>query len=211
MKKKVLGYYDYTVILTYCGMLFAFCGILSAIEYRYVDSLICLMLAGICDLFDGTIAATKKRTDSEKRFGIQIDSLSDLLSFGVLPAIFVYVLSKGNKFVAVIAALYALCALIRLAFFNVLEEDRQKETEAVREKYLGVPVTTIAILLPALYIFRLYKLCRRVIYFPILLTIIAIGFLSPIDIKKPKLTGKICMIGLGLIEMVALIIARGGK
>lgn len=211
MKRKILGYYDYTVVLTYCGMLFAFCGILSAIEYRYVDSLICLMLAGICDLFDGTIAATKKRTDSEKRFGIQIDSLSDLLSFGVLPAIFVYVLSKGNKFVAVIAALYALCALIRLAFFNVLEEDRQKETEAVREKYLGVPVTTIAILLPALYIFRLYKLCRRVIYFPILLTIIAIGFLSPIDIKKPKLTGKICMIGLGLIEMVALIIARGGK
>lgn len=211
MKRKILGYYDYTVVLTYCGMLFAFCGILSAIEYRYVDSLICLMLAGICDLFDGTIAATKKRTDSEKRFGIQIDSLSDLLSFGVLPAIFVYVLSKGNKFVAVIAALYALCALIRLAFFNVLEEDRQKETEAVREKYLGVPVTTIAILLPAIYIFRLYKLCRRVIYFPILLTIIAIGFLSPIDIKKPKLTGKICMIGLGLIEMVALIIARGGK
>ena len=211
MKRKILGYYDYTVVLKYCGMFFAFCGILSAIEYRYVDSLICLMLAGICDLFDGTIAATKKRTDSEKRFGIQIDSLSDLLSFGVLPAIFVYVLSKGNKFVAVIAALYALCALIRLAFFNVLEEDRQKETEAVREKYLGVPVTTIAILLPALYIFRLYKLCRRVIYFPILLTIIAIGFLSPIDIKKPKLTGKICMIGLGLIEMVALIIARGGK
>ena len=79
MKKKVLGYYDYTVILTYCGMLFAFCGILSAIEYRFVDSLICLMLAGVCDLFDGTVASTKDRTDSEKRFGIQIDSLSDLL------------------------------------------------------------------------------------------------------------------------------------
>lgn len=211
MKKKVLGYYDYTVILTYCGMLFAFCGILNAIEYRLVDSLICLMLAGICDLFDGTIAATKDRTDSEKRFGIQIDSLSDLLSFGVLPAIFVFVLSKGNRFVAVITALYALSALIRLAFFNVLEEDRQKETEGVREKYLGVPVTTIAILLPALYIFRLYKVCRRMIYFPILLTVIAIGFLSPLEIKKPKLIGKICMICLGLIEMVALIVFRGGR
>lgn len=211
MKKKILGYYDYTVILTYCGMLFAFCGILSAIEHRFVDSLICLMFAGVCDLFDGTVAATKDRTESEKRFGIQIDSLSDLLSFGVLPAIFVYVISKGNSIVAIIAALYALCALIRLAFFNVMEEDRQKETEGAREKYLGIPVTTISILLPALYIFRLYKLCKRIVYFPILLTIIAIGFLSPLEIKKPKLVGKICMIFLGVIEIIALIMVRGGK
>lgn len=211
MKKKVLGYYDYTVILTYCGMLFAFCGILSAIEYRFVDSLICLMLAGVCDLFDGTVASTKDRTDSEKRFGIQIDSLSDLLSFGVLPAIFVYVVGKGHRFVAVISAIYVLCALIRLAFFNVLEEDRQKETEEAREKYLGIPVTTIAILLPAMYIFHLYKVCKRMIYFPILLVIIAIGFLAPVEIKKPKMVGKICMICIGLVEMAALFIFRGGR
>ena len=191
MKKKVLGYYDYTVILTYCGMLFAFCGILSAIEYRFVDSLICLMFAGVCDLFDGTVAATKDRSDSEKRFGIQIDSLCDLLSFGVLPAIFVYVVGKGQRFVAVIAALYVLCALIRLAYFNVLEEDRQKETDEAREKYLGSPVTTVAIILPAMYILYLYKICKRMIYFPILLVIIAIGFLTPVEIKKPKKMGKI--------------------
>lgn len=211
MKKKVLGYYDYTVILTYCGMLFAFCGILSAIEYRFVDSLICLMLAGVCDLFDGTVAATKDRTDSEKRFGIQIDSLSDLLSFGVLPAIFVYVVGKGQRFVAVIAALYVLCALIRLAYFNVLEEDRQKETDEAREKYLGIPVTTIAIILPAMYIFYLYKICKRMIYFPILLVIIAIGFLAPVEIKKPKKMGKICMLCIGLVEIAALFIFRGGR
>ena len=83
MKRKLIGYYDYTVILTYLGMLFAFSGILMVIGEDYWDAVFCLMLAGICDMFDGAVAATKVRTDSEKRFGIQIDSLSDLISFGV--------------------------------------------------------------------------------------------------------------------------------
>ena len=66
--------------------------------------------------------------------------------------------SSTYDIVNVIAALYVLCALIRLAYFNVLEEDRQKETDEAREKYLGIPVTTIAIILPAMYIFYLYKI-----------------------------------------------------
>ena len=169
-------------------------------------------LAGFTDVIDGIVArSNKNRSDSAKAFGIQIDSLSDLLSFGVLPAIFVYVVGKGQRFVAVIAALYVLCALIRLAYFNVLEEDRQKETDEAREKYLGIPVTTIAIILPAMYIFYLYKICKRMIYFPILLVIIAIGFLAPVEIKKPKKMGKICMLCIGLVEIAALFIFRGGR
>ena len=73
-------YYNYTVILTYGGMLIAFYGILSAINQEFWNSIFCLMLAGICDMFDGTVAATKERTASEKRFGIQIDSLSEFCS-----------------------------------------------------------------------------------------------------------------------------------
>lgn len=53
MKKKLLGYYDYTVVLTYCGMLSAFCGILQAIGQNYWNAVFCLMLAGVCDMFDG--------------------------------------------------------------------------------------------------------------------------------------------------------------
>lgn len=93
MKKKLLGYYDYTVILTYCGVLFSLLGILRVISQNYWNAVFCLMLAGVCDMFDGTVASTKDRNASEKRFGIQIDSLSDLISFGVMPAVFVYKLS----------------------------------------------------------------------------------------------------------------------
>ena len=86
----MLGIYNYTVILTYLGMLSGFAGILFLLNGNVRGALICLMISGVCDMFDGKVASTKKdRTRSEKRFGIQIDSLSDLICFGVLPALIV--------------------------------------------------------------------------------------------------------------------------
>lgn len=209
MRKRLLGYYDYTVILTYCGMLTAFAGIFRVLASDYWGAVLCLMLAGVCDMFDGAIAATKKRTDSEKRFGIQIDSLSDLISFGVLPGIFVYIISDQNIIVGVIVSFFVLCALIRLAYFNVLEEDRQKETSERRKSYLGVPVTTIAILLPAVYLLYDYKLCKSIICFPILLVFIGIGYLLPVEIKKPGIIGKIGIMIVGILEVVGLLLFVG--
>ena len=70
-RKKPLGYYNYTVILTYLGMLLAFTGMLRTMNGDFAYALVLLMLAGICDMFDGTVASTnKKRTASEKKFGI---------------------------------------------------------------------------------------------------------------------------------------------
>lgn len=209
MKKKFLGYYDYTVILTYCGMLFAFFGILQVIGQNYWNAVICLMVAGVCDMFDGAVAATKKRTDSEKRFGIQIDSLSDLVSFGILPGILVYMISEKNTYIGVIASLFVLCALIRLAYFNVLEEERQRQTSEKRKSYLGVPVTTIAVLLPAVYLLYDFKICKNTLCFPILLILMGIGYLSPVEIKKPGAIGKIGIILLGILEAIGMFLFMG--
>lgn len=209
MKKKLLGYYNYTVVLTYCGMLFGFFGLLRVISQDYGKAALCLMLAGVCDMFDGAIASTKERNESEKRFGIQIDSLSDLICFGMLPAVFVYMISEKNAFVGLIASLFVLCALIRLAYFNVLEEERQKETAEKRKSYLGVPVTTIAVLLPAVYLLYDYKLCKTVVCFPALLIFMGIGYLSPIEIKKPGAVGKIAIIVLGIFEAVWMMLFMG--
>ena len=55
-KKRIIGFYNYTVVLTYMGMLFAFTGILDAIRENYIGSILCLMCSGICDMFDGKIA-----------------------------------------------------------------------------------------------------------------------------------------------------------
>ena len=81
----MIGYYNYTVILTYIGTLFGFAGITYIWNGNLKMALFCLMCAGLCDMFDGRIASTMKRTKPEKRFSVQIDSLSDLVCFGILP------------------------------------------------------------------------------------------------------------------------------
>ena len=65
----MLGIYNYTVVLTYFGMLAAFTGITYAIHGDIHTALICLMISGFCDMLDGKIASTKKdRTFRERRY-----------------------------------------------------------------------------------------------------------------------------------------------
>lgn len=209
MKKKLLGYYDYTVILTYCGMLSAVFGIFLTLKGKFLYGALALMGAGVCDMFDGAVAATKPRTPPEKRFGIQIDSLSDLISFGVLPGLFVYCFMGQSLPAGIVSAAYILCALIRLAYFNVLEEERQQQTTGRRTSYLGVPVTTIAVLLPACYMLYDWKLLTNKVLFPALLLFTAAGFLTPVEIRKPHFVGKVVLVALGLAEAAGLVFLMG--
>lgn len=200
-EKKILGYYDYTVLLTYIGMISGVSGITLVMNQKFGLAVVCLMLAGICDMFDGAVAATKKkRSAREKKFGIQIDSLSDLICFGVLPGIFVYQFSDRSLWGMFAATEYILCALIRLAYFNVCEEERQKTETGTRKYYQGLPVTSIALLLPAAYLFT------NVCYIHIsLIAVMGLLFLSPLRIRKPKALGKVIMGALGISELFVLV------
>lgn len=202
MKKRLLGYYDYTVVLTYVGMLCAFSAILQSLQENYLNAIIFLMLAGICDMFDGAVASTKDRNKSEKRFGIQIDSLSDLISFGVMPAIFTYMIAGKTLLSGIVASGFALAALIRLAYFNVTEEERQDRTNESRTVFQGMPVTTMAVLLPIVYL--LSNLGQWKGGYLVLLVISGSFFLAPFELKKPKLVGKICLIVIGIIEFFSV-------
>lgn len=206
MKKKLLGYYDYTVVLTYVGMGCAFYGIMQAVNEHFLNAVVFLMMAGICDMFDGTIASTKNRNRDEKRFGIQIDSLSDLISFGVMPAVFVYMICDKDTIAGMIAGLYVLAALIRLAYFNVTEEERQGMTSEKRTIFQGLPVTTIAVLLPVAYMVQteMASVRWKSIYL-LLLLLCGSGFLMPFEIKKPNVIGKICLVILGILEAAGIL------
>lgn len=203
----LLGYYDYTVILTYCGMLSAFAGILNAVNGNFRLSLIFLMFTGFCDMFDGAVASTKDRNKSEKRFGIQIDSLSDLISFGVLPAVFVYMYSEKTALSAIASSLYLLFALIRLSYFNVLEEERQDSTSESRSEYLGVPVTTSALLLPLVYLLYEGGIIRNILWFSVIILVLGKFFVIAVKVRKPHTLGKIIMLLLGISEALGLILA----
>ena len=93
-KKLFLGCYNKSVILTYLGVSISLLGMIN-IEHRGI-SVICLVTAGICDLFDGVVARKSKRTDTERAFGVQIDSLADMISFIAFPRIKIRDISWKN-------------------------------------------------------------------------------------------------------------------
>ena len=202
----MIGFYNYTVILTYMGMFSGFMGIVSAWEGNLKMALLCLIYSGICDMFDGKIASTMERTKQEKRFGIQIDSLSDIICFGVLPALIVLGKNKDSLLCILISATYLLCALIRLAWFNVNEEERQASEEGGRKEYLGLPVTTSALGMPLFMgIGNLFSLPLDKVY-PWVLLGMGIAFLTPFRLKKPHLVGKLILVALGGVCLALVLI-----
>ena len=203
----MIGFYNYTVWLTYIGMTSSVVGILFASAGNSTAAVICLMFSGFCDLFDGMVARTKKdRSDEEKRYGIQLDSLSDVVCFGVLPAAIGFSIGATKVWQIVILVLFALCGLIRLAYFNVTEETRQKQTDGKRKSYEGVPITSSALTVPLLYCFRNLIGAGFPLAYAILLLVNGAAFIAPIKVKKPGKKGIITMLILGIIFTVLIIV-----
>lgn len=163
----------------------------------------------------------------EKAFGIQIDSLSDLVAFGVLPvAIGVAMLrwspvmeALGERMppgwpmilrflLTAVLILYSLAALIRLAYFNVTEEERQKVETGARKYYTGMPVTTVSLIFPFIQLLQ-YIIPADVtfVYFGTAI-LCAFAFLMPIQIKKPGIKGILLMVAIGAAEFALMLVGR---
>ena len=198
----MIGFYNYSVILTYVGLLSSVYGITQVFEGNDAVAFFCLVISGICDLFDGKIARSmKNRTDHEKVFGIQIDSLCDLVCFGVFPAVLGYHYDQTVYPMRLIPALMiVLAAVIRLGYFNVMEEERQRETAENRKEYEGLPVTSVCIVLPLLYVGR--HNIPQYIYpyvFQGFLVLISVLFVLRIKVNKPTNKGLLIMFTLGIV------------
>lgn len=213
----MIGYYGYTVWLTYLSLALSTTGIFFAAEKKPEIAIICLLFCGICDMFDGKVARTKKnRTENEKKFGIQIDSLSDIVAFAVLPSAIGY--SLGSMYVfdklpimkiifIIIFAFYNIAALARLGYFNVSEEERQNETDEIRHDYLGLPVTNTAAVFPLLYVF--WKFINDSVFTYLYISFILLCgllFIIKFKIKKPGTKYLIFCAIAGVIILMALLI-----
>ena len=215
----MIGVYDYTVILTYLSLISGVLGVFFSINgTEPFVSAVCLMVCGLCDTFDGKVARTKKnRTEQERAFGVQIDSLVDVIAFGVLPASIGFaVLNRSGRLAAadnfwrntmyLVPALYVLAAVIRLAWFNVTAEEH-KEGETVI--YTGLPVTVSSVLFPAVIILNyLIEADLSAVYLTLLLVVGAM-FISRFHFKKPRLRTIIFVIVLSLIEILVLLVTTG--
>lgn len=198
----MLGFYDYTVVLTYMSLVSAVLGITMTSTGHPIIATFCLLFCGLCDMFDGKVARTKKnRTDEEKSFGIQIDSLTDVVAFGVLPAVIVLSLCDYRWYACIVSAMYVLAGMIRLAYFNVTEELRQKTTDECRKNYSGLPITSAALIFPVVYcVISAYCVWHsRIEHFGelfltspfrislcVLTAVVGLCFLLPFKIRKPQ-------------------------
>ena len=204
LEKFLIGYYNYTVIATYFGGMAAIYGVYLCTQGDAFGAVLCLLFAGFMDMIDGKIASTMKRTSAEKAFGIQIDSLCDLISFGVLPAMIGYAIGLRSNFYIAVMIGFVMAALIRLSYFNVDEFERQQKTSERRKYYEGMPVTTTAVFIPIFYVLRLAMGSFFPVFYCFALILIAAAFLIRFRLPKPGTAGLVVCGFLGLMLLIAL-------
>ena len=126
------GIYLLPNLLTTGGLLAGYYAIVAAIGGRYVAAAVAVFIAGVLDGIDGRVA---RMTNTQTEFGVQYDSLADLVSFGVAPSLVMFTWSlstlKGmgpayGKIGWAVAFLYAACAALRLARFNTQVGNQDK-------------------------------------------------------------------------------------
>ena len=182
----MIGFYNYSVILTYISLVSSLFGMMLTVNNHYKLAVLFLAISGLCDMFDGKIArAMKNRTEDEKKFGIQIDSLCDVVCFGAFPIILCYRLGMSNPIGIIFLMIYGVASVIRLGFFNVMEEQRQEETDSNRKYYQGLPITSIAVALPILYVTRSFLKGDFIILLHIVIIAIGVLFITNFKFKKP--------------------------
>ena len=128
---------------TLMNLLCGFLALTQVLEGAFVMACWLIVLAGFFDLMDGMMA---RLTDADSPFGVQLDSLSDVVSFGVAPAflVYAYALDASGPLGMIVSALPALCGSVRLARYNV-----NKETDD-KEGFEGLPIPGQAVAIVAL-------------------------------------------------------------
>ena len=217
----MIGFWRKSVFVTYLGAILAVVGYLLALQNEMpVYAFVGMILACVCDMFDGKVARLEKgRTDQEKNFGVEIDSLADIICFIAIPALTIYQMMNGEMLLdtgdgitvkwyqIAVLALYVVCGIVRLAYFNVAMSDKDK---AIKQ-YTGLPVPM------SVPIFALVWILHKAIGFSydlraIIYTIVVpiVGYLHISKIKIKKYTSKwfyitVCLISaIGIAIMVVL-------
>lgn len=203
MKKMFIGIYRLCDMVTLTGTLFTIAGLMFVFNKHNDLAVICLGMSAICDALDGKLARKRKNTEEENIYGAELDSLSDVMSFGLFPAIIMMSLIDYNLLTYAILVFYVIAGVIRLAYYNTLSISKKGDSRY----FIGVPITTIAIIFPILYFVNHY--------FPFaffdelalgLFMLVGILFISRIKIKKLSDTWKNILCLVGVICIIVLLI-----
>ena len=197
----MLGYWNKSVYITYFGALSAMLGLLFAFHYNNIDyAFIGMIVAAVCDMFDGKVARhMKNRKEIEKDFGVQIDSLADIVCFITIPAITLYFFGLREIYQIIILALYVVCGVIRLAYFNVAMSDKNKAIS----HYQGLPVPVSVPIFGLVWLLLKFFNFDHVLVYTILVPIV--GFLHISKLRIKKFTGLWFYITITVIAILAIV------
>ncbi|MFH1350925.1 MAG: CDP-diacylglycerol--serine O-phosphatidyltransferase [Pseudomonadota bacterium] len=123
-----------------------FYAIIAAIQGRYEAAAVAIILSGVCDGLDGRVA---RFTHTTTQFGVEYDSLADLVAFGVAPGIlaFEWALEPFGRLGWLAAFLYVICGALRLARFNVQKASMEPNY------FKGLPIPAAASFIASLVLF----------------------------------------------------------
>lgn len=157
-----------------------FSGLMSLImstEGKFEKAAWLIVIALIFDGLDGRVA---RLTNTTSKFGVEFDSLADIISFGVAPAMLLYQFcgTEFGRVGIVVSALYLVFGAIRLARFNVTTSEIEPSV------FIGVPIPTAAIFISVLVL--LYEKYTLTLYIPLLLATLVVAVLMVSNIRYPS-------------------------
>ena len=166
-------------------------GIRHAFEHRFLTAVIMVLIAAFLDGIDGRVARLFK---ASSKFGAQMDSLADIVNFGVAPALVLYafLLDRAGSPGWIAALLFVIACGLRLARFNVLDEDKERPAWQA-EYFVGVPAPAGAtvVLLPAYIGFMGVDTGRPLVYSACIYTVlIALLMISRLPVYSGKTIGR---------------------
>ncbi|MBI4764838.1 MAG: CDP-diacylglycerol--serine O-phosphatidyltransferase [Deltaproteobacteria bacterium] len=177
------GIYVLPNLVTTGGLFCGFYAIIAAISGNFYQAALSILIAAVLDGLDGRIARLTRTTSA---FGIQYDSLSDLIAFGLAPGVlvFLWALKPFNRFGWMAAFLYVVCGALRLARFNV-------QTGIISNKYfVGLPIPASATIVATTILF-IYQIggTGSTGYLAVLIMIYILSFLMVSNIPYPSFKG----------------------
>ncbi len=201
---------NFVTVLAICAGL---SGIRLAFEGRFETAVIMVLVAAFLDGVDGRLARMLKATS---RFGAQMDSLADIVNFGVAPALVLYafLLDRAGSPGWIAVLLFAIACAMRLARFNVLDEDPDRSAWQA-EYFVGVPAPAgaVVVLLPVYLVFAGVlspgrPLAFVAVGFTVLVAFLMVSRLPVYSGKKIGLPGdRVLPILLGVVLLVLLLFA----
>lgn len=180
-----IGYYNPANLVTLAGLLFSAGAAFSALSHDFKSAVALFLCACFCDVFDGRIARALKRTKEERTFGVQIDTVCDMVSFGFTPVVIGYSSFAHPSFYLIVAFMFFVAAAaIRLAYFNT--EAIEKTDNMEMKHFTGLPVPASCIMVPALLIINHFVQNDTVsqIVFAAVYAAVGAAFIGNFRIKK---------------------------